>query len=107
MVYKVELTAEAVSNIRNIRDYIGASESQAAARWYRGLREAIFSLDRLPGRGSRTHEDRRFKQLLYGNKPHIYRIIYRIDEPIGRVLVVHIRHSAQSAFPQRPFEDEG
>ena len=98
MDYKVELTAEARSNIRDIYGYIGASKSQAAASWYRGLRMVIFSLDRLPGRGSPTSEDLRFKQLLYGNKPHVYRIIYRIDEPLSRVLVVHIRHGAQGAF---------
>ena len=98
MDYEVELTAEAVTNIRNIYDYIGARESQAAARWYRGLRQLIFSLDRLPGRGRSTVESSGLKQLLYGNKPHVYRIIYRIDEPIRRVLVLHVRHGAQGAF---------
>jgi mRNA-degrading endonuclease RelE of RelBE toxin-antitoxin system len=33
--------------------------------------------------------------LLYGHKPHIYRIIYRVVERHKRVDVVHIRHGAR------------
>jgi len=32
--------------------------------------------------------------LLYGHKPHIYRVIYRILERPKHVEVLHIRHGA-------------
>ncbi len=98
MVYKVELTLEAIANIRAIYNYIGASRAPAAARWYRGLRERIFSLDQLPQRGRRTPEDENLFHLLYGNKPHLYRIIYAVNETSRVVTILHIRHGARLPF---------
>jgi len=43
-------------------------------------------------------EDRDLRQLLYGNKPHIYRVIYRILENQKHVDVLHIRHGARQNF---------
>jgi hypothetical protein len=36
--------------------------------------------------------------MLYGNKPHVYRAIYRMVEKQKRVDVLHIRHGARSEF---------
>jgi plasmid stabilization system protein ParE len=36
--------------------------------------------------------------LLYGNKPHTYRVIYRVLEMQKRVEVLHIRHGARRRF---------
>jgi len=52
----------------------------------------------MPYRGRITTEASQFRQLLYGNKPHMYRIIYSIDDSLKRVLVLHIRHGARAAF---------
>jgi mRNA-degrading endonuclease RelE of RelBE toxin-antitoxin system len=38
---------------------------------------------------------RKLRNLLYGNKPHVYRVIYEIDEARQAVLVLTIRHSAR------------
>jgi mRNA-degrading endonuclease RelE of RelBE toxin-antitoxin system len=64
------------------------------------LEETILSLDRLPDRGVRPPEDASLRQLLYGNKPHVYRILYKVDPADQRVLVLHIRHGARRAFEQ-------
>ncbi len=98
MEYKVEMTARATRNIRAIYGRINAANSLPAATWYRGLRDIIFSLDHTPERGMRTEETPELRQLLCGNKPHIYRIIYSIKHESNRVVVLHIRHGAQSAF---------
>jgi mRNA-degrading endonuclease RelE of RelBE toxin-antitoxin system len=37
------------------------------------------------------------KHLLYGNKPHVYRVIYQIDERKKLVQVLTIRHGAMEA----------
>lgn len=43
-------------------------------------------------------EDASLRQLLYGRRPHVYRIIYDIDEGSGIVHVLHIRHGARDAM---------
>jgi toxin ParE1/3/4 len=78
--------------------YIGAESSPAAEDWFRGLVDAIASLAEHPLRNPKTPENRSLRHLLHGNKPHIYRVIYLIDPPRKRVDILHVRHSAQSAF---------
>jgi plasmid stabilization system protein ParE len=96
MVYSVNLTARAVRNIRAIYKFINADNSAPAARWFDGLEEAVFSLDRHPQRGQAIPEDHALRHLLYGNKPHIYRIVYSIDDTRKTVTVLTIRHGARS-----------
>jgi toxin ParE1/3/4 len=96
--YHVELAVNAILDLESIYGSIDAENSSAAARWFNGLEEAVFSLDRLPDRGARTPENHDLRQLLYGNRPHLYRIIYSVNEAEKRVLIVHIRHGARSAF---------
>jgi mRNA-degrading endonuclease RelE of RelBE toxin-antitoxin system len=38
------------------------------------------------------------RQLRFGKKRNVYRIIYSIDEQRQIVTVLHVRHSAQGAF---------
>jgi toxin ParE1/3/4 len=45
-----------------------------------------------------TPENDKLRHLLYGNKPHIYRAIYRVVEKQKQVEVLHIRHRAQRGF---------
>jgi mRNA-degrading endonuclease RelE of RelBE toxin-antitoxin system len=40
-------------------------------------------------------ESSRLRHLLYGKRPHVYRIIYAIDQRRRLVSVVHIRHGAR------------
>lgn len=96
--YRVELSTRARRDLRAIAEYIDAESSTAAAKWFNRLEDLIFTLDRLPNRGARVPEDPTLFQLLHGNKPHVYRIMYSIDRLRNRVLVVHIRHGAQRAF---------
>jgi hypothetical protein len=45
-----------------------------------------------------TPENAGLKHLLYGHKPHIYRVIYRVLEKHKQVDVLHIRHAARRKF---------
>ena len=45
-----------------------------------------------------TPETRQLRQLLYGNKPYVYRVIYRVLEKPRQVDVLHIRHAARQEF---------
>ena len=101
IAYRVELTERAILDLEAIYTEIDAENSPTASNWYNGLEEIVLSLDHLPDRGVRIEEDRKLRQLLYGNKPHIYRIIYSIDRSARRVSIIHIRHGARDSFHQQ------
>jgi plasmid stabilization system protein ParE len=98
MAYLVNLTARAERDLAHLYADIGAEHSEAAWKWYRGIKEAILSLEAQPNRCPVTPENDKLRHLLYGNKPHIYRAIYRIFESEKRVEVLHIRHGARRRF---------
>jgi mRNA-degrading endonuclease RelE of RelBE toxin-antitoxin system len=52
----------------------------------------------MPNRCPATPENPRLRHLLYGRKPHVYRVIYRVLENEKRVNVLHIRHGARRKF---------
>jgi plasmid stabilization system protein ParE len=99
--YRVDLTARAERDLNFLYDQIHAAESTAAERWFNGLEEAIYTLDRLPHRCPLAPEGKRtgnsLRHLLYGRKPDVYRIIYAIDQPRRMVRILTIRHGAMAA----------
>lgn len=95
MAYLVNVTDRARRDLDQIYAHIGAADSRAALRWYRGLKEAILSLEEQPARCAVVPENPKFRHLLYGEKPDIYRVIYRVSERQQRVEVIHIRHGAR------------
>jgi len=101
MAYRVELARRAERDLWHIFDFIHASESQAAAKWFNGLESRIQSLADFPNRGPAATDDPTLRYLLYGNKPHVYRILYRIEEVSQRVVIRHIRHGARIPLGNR------
>jgi len=77
-----------------------AEDSEAALKWYLGLADSILTLEKLPNRCPATPENSKLRHLLYGHKPHIYRVIYRVIEKDMRVNVLHIRHGARNRFKE-------
>lgn len=69
--------------------------------WFKGLEEVIYSLEHHPTRAPTTTEDRKLRHLLYGKKPHVYRIIYEIEQRPLLVNVLHIRHGSRDKLPRR------
>jgi len=104
MTYRVELSARAGRDLRRIYKHIHADDSEAAFAWFNGLERLVYSLDKLPSRGAVTPESKDLRHLLYGNKPHVYRIIYRVHERAKKVRVLHIRHGAREAFQRGELE---
>ena len=76
MTYRVELAYRAVRDLEILYLEKNAAESQAAARWYNGLEQALYTLATHPHRCPVAPEARKSKRkllhLLYGKKPHIY-----------------------------------
>jgi plasmid stabilization system protein ParE len=85
-------------DLEDIYAALGAEHSEAAFRWFGGLERAVFTLEEHPARCPVTPEDASLRHLLYGNKPHIYRVIYRIVEEREQVDILHIRHGARQSF---------
>jgi plasmid stabilization system protein ParE len=95
MAFRVELSDRAQSDIAAIHDWLLSQQAGSAAeRWFVALREAIASLSTLPTRCPVSAESRdspvEVRQLLYGRKPHVYRILFTLDRDVVQVL--HIRH---------------
>ncbi len=69
----------------------------AAARWFAGFVEAIYSLESFPERCPLAPENEHFseeiRQLLYGAGRDVFRILFTIKG--DAVHVLHIRHGAQ------------
>lgn len=98
MAYVVRIANRAERDLGALYDFIHAAESMAALRWYEGLKRAILSLATHPHRCPATPENHRLKHLLYGGKPHVYRVIYRVNDRQKQVDVLHIRHGARQRF---------
>jgi plasmid stabilization system protein ParE len=105
MAYSVNITTRAERDLTQLFEDINASDSAAALQWYRGLKEVILRLKEQPNRGAVTPENALLRHLLYGHKPHIYRVIYRVVERHRRVEVLHIRHGARRRFRKADIKD--
>jgi len=95
MAYLVNITSRAERDLAHLYGEINAEHSDAALKWYRGLKEAILSLEDNPTRCPATPEKKELRHLLYGHKPHVYRVIFRVLEKQKQVDVLHIRHGAR------------
>jgi toxin ParE1/3/4 len=61
----------------------GARAGDAGLRWFRKLKESIDSLAEMPERSMLAPENAEspfeVRQLLYGHKPHQYRVLFTIE----------------------------
>ncbi len=105
MAYHVDLTARAQRDLRQIYLAIDAADVAQARTWFNKLEQAVFSLDQHPASGAVNAEDHGLRHLLFGRRPHVYRIIYSIDAPGRVVTVLHIRHGARDAFTGEHLDD--
>ena len=95
MAYVVNITPRAERDLAHLYEEINAEHSDTALKWYWGLKEAILSLEERPNRCPVTPENRELRHLLYGRKPHVYRVIFRVLEKQKQVDVLHLRHGAR------------
>ncbi len=98
MTYIVELADRAERDLATLFAEKNAVESVGAARWFNALEQAVYSLQTYPRRCPLAPESRKagrpLRHLLFGKKPHVYRVIYAIDDQNKRVRVLTIRHGA-------------
>lgn len=95
MRYLVKLMPRAQRDLAFLYDHVHATDSAAAFHWYQGLKRAILTLEHQPNRCPVIPENKQLRHLLYGRRPHGYRVIYRVLERKKQIEVLHIRHSAR------------
>ncbi|MGA9183771.1 MAG: type II toxin-antitoxin system RelE/ParE family toxin [Candidatus Acidiferrales bacterium] len=95
MPYAVNIAARAERDLAILYEQINAQNSHAALKWYRRLKRSILSLESQPNRCPVTCHRSNLRHLLYGRRPHVYRVIYRVIERKKQVEVLHIRHGAR------------
>ena len=88
MAYVVNLMDRALRDLEHYYMHVNAESSTRAARWFRELEKAIYNLEENPSRCPVTPESPRLRHLLYGKRPHTYRIIYRVEPERLLVLTV-------------------
>jgi len=97
MSYQVIIQPRAEADISAAYAYRAAQAPQAAARWFAGLIEAVYTLEQLPARCPLAPENGHFpeeiRQLLYGTRRDVFRILFTIQG--DTVHVLHVRHGAQ------------
>ena len=105
MRYRVIVTPEAETDLRNAASYIRGDNPRAARAWLRGARQRIKTLAQYSERGRLAPESTSFiepvKEIFYdhGNRG-TYRILFVVLD--NTVFVAHIRHGAM-----RPLNPDG
>ena len=96
MVYRVRLMPRAVEDIVQIYDRVTQAAPLHGSKWYERLMGALYSLDQSPERclvaRRLSTPSKTIRKLLFGKKPHVYRIYFDIVEDTVRIL--HVRHGA-------------
>ena len=110
MAYRVDLSLPALADAEDAYLWIKYRSPESAGDWYEGLMQVVFSLENFPARCVIAPESEELgievRQLLYGNKSNLYRILFSIEEEeITAMQVVRIWR-IWSASRRRPYADE-
>ena len=99
MAYRVEVARRAEADLQELYLWVVDRAPQQGARWFNGLERAVLSLDQHPKRCPVAPEsfdpDHPVRVLIYGRKPHAYRVFFTVDDSARLVRVVHVRRGAR------------
>ena len=108
MAFLVELTQKALDDIEEAYVWIVERSPDHASRWYNALLESIFSLENFPTRCPVAPESTllglEVRQLLYGKRGGVYRILFRIEGEM--VYVIRVRHGAREWLEAEELKSE-
>lgn len=93
MVYRIAWTSKALSDLREIHDYIAKDSRQYARIQVERIQRAAAKIASFPeiGRVVPEFPDGPWRELLSGN----YRLIYRPDPRSPKILIVAVAHGRQ------------
>lgn len=100
MQYQVIITPSAKADIFEINTWFLENSQNLAEDWLWEISQAISSLSKFPERCSISPESKAFdfvvRQLLYGKKPNIYRILFSIQDE--KVYILRVRSTKQQSL---------
>lgn len=99
MTFRVSISREAEREGKAILEWLLSQHAgDTGLRWFEGLEKAIASLAEMPERCSIAPESKQLsfevRHLLYGRKPHIYRVVFTIE--CDTVYILHLWHSRRT-----------
>ena len=107
LAFRVDITETALGDaeeyVRFIREQ--GSEPEVAERWWRGLLDAIDSLEDMPERCPPIPEINEFEEKLRHLLYYSHRIVFRINETGKTVVVLRIYHAARKTLSREDFMD--
>jgi plasmid stabilization system protein ParE len=107
LAFRVDIAEPALMDVEQYVQFIREvrKDPEAAERWFRGLVEAIYSLEDLPDRCPVIPEHDEFpfeiRHLIYFS----HRIVFRVEREIGRVVVYRVYHGARQRLNQTDITD--
>src|SRR4051812_31755525 len=106
MSYRIVLQPRAQADIEAAYQWLAERSPASANRWYNGLVAAIDSLQEHPERCPLAPEadafDREIRQLLYGKRRNIYRVLFVVEGDTSRSLPSATRPSPSSNRKRPP-----
>lgn len=100
MSFEVIITPSAKADIFEINAWLLENYSNLAEKWLFGLSQAVMSLSKFPERCPISSESEAFdfivRQLLYGRKPNVYRILFSVRDE--KVYILRIRSTRQQSL---------
>lgn len=100
MQFEVIITPSGKADIFETNTWLLENYPNIADRWLWETSEAVTSLSKSPKRCAVSPESDAFdvevRQLLYGRKPHVYRILFSIRET--KIYVLRVRHTRQKSL---------
>jgi plasmid stabilization system protein ParE len=107
LAFRVDITETAIGDaeeyVRFIREQ--GREPEAAERWWRGLLDAIDSLEEMPLRCPPIPEIDDFEETLRHLLYYSHRIVFRVNEMTKTVVVLRIYHAARKTLSGEDFTD--
>lgn len=107
MSYRVVLQQRALDDLDEAYRWAAEQAPQTATRWLDRFQAAIELLSENPQRCSRAKEDAEvdleLRELLFGHRPNVFRVIFALDGSTVRVLRIR---RAQRRYLTRPEIDE-
>ncbi len=97
MAYRVSLTERVLRELDVIHSEINVVDSSGAARWFSRMEDAIQLLAASPRMGKPVRKASGVREIIYGKKPHLYRILYEIDESTKSVDVLSVWHGRRKS----------
>ncbi|MGA3078272.1 MAG: type II toxin-antitoxin system RelE/ParE family toxin [Bryobacteraceae bacterium] len=100
IAFLVETTPESERDAEAILEWLFSQHAgDTGIRWFLALEDAIASLAISPARCPLAPEDAEspfeVRHLLYGRRPHVYRVLFTIKG--DTVTILHIRHGRRQA----------